>query len=158
KRPVVMLSGGLQQPAAAYAGYARRLASWGILAILRDDPGFTSQSQSLADDIAYVIGTWLPMQNAAANGALVGRVDPTRVGLAGHARGGLTSLLAAEGPLRGKLKGFFGLDPVDNNGAAAANLDVIAIPSVFLGETTDDGSSVGTMACAPADQNFEVLY
>jgi hypothetical protein len=64
----------------------------------------------------------------------------------------MASLLAAEGPLAGHLRGFFGLDPVDNAGGAAAKLGTIAIPSVFLGETTDgDG-------CAPSDQNFDVLW
>jgi hypothetical protein len=148
KYPVVMLSAGLQQPAAAYAPYGRRLASWGIVAVLRDDPGLLSQSQAVADDIAFVVGTWLPG---------VANADATRVGLAGHSRGGMASLLAAKGALHGKVKGFFGLDPVDNAGAAAADLGGIGIPSVFLGETTDDGSG-GGMACAPADQNFRVLY
>src|SRR5205814_1619335 len=55
----------------------------------------------------------------------------------------------------GKLRGFFGLDPVDNAGAAAADLATVAIPTVFLGETTD---GAGAMACAPAEQNFHVLY
>lgn len=148
-RPVVVLSSGLQQPAAAYAPYARRLASWGILTVLRDDPGLLAQSPSVADDLAFVVG-WLP-------GAVAGRVDSTHVGLAGHSRGGMASLLAAEGALAGKLSGFCGLDPVDNSGGAAATLGTIGIPSLFLGETTDDGSG-GGMACAPADQNYAVLY
>jgi hypothetical protein len=146
-RPLVMLSSGLQQPAAAYAPYARRLASWGVIAVLRDDPGVLAQSQSVADDIAFVVG-WLPT-------ALPGRVDAARVGLAGHSRGGMASLLAAEGALHGQLRGFFGLDPVDNAGAAAAALGTIAIATAFLGETTDGG---GSMACAPSDQNYHVLY
>jgi dienelactone hydrolase len=149
-RPLVVLSSGLQQPAAAYAPYARRLASWGILTVLRDDPGLLAQSPSVADDLAFIVG-WLP-------GALAGRVDGAHVGLAGHSRGGMASLLAAEGALAGKLAGFCGLDPVDNNGGAAATLGSIGIPSLFLGETTDDGSGGGGMACAPADQNYQVLY
>lgn len=153
-RPVVLLSSGLQQPAAAYKPYARRLASWGIVAVLRDDPGVLSSSSSLADDIAAVAG-WLP----TAAGALAGRVDGARVGLAGHSRGGQASLLAAEGALHGKLAGFFGLDPVDATPAGGANaraqLAAIAIPTAFLGETTD---GAGGMACAPSDSNFAVLY
>ena len=146
-RPLVVVSSGLQQPGAAYAPYARRLASWGIIAVTRDDPGVLAQAPSVADDIAFVVG-WLPT-------ALPGRVDAAKLGLAGHSRGGMASLLAAEGALHGKLAGFFGLDPVDSNGAAAMSLGAIAIPSVFLGETTD---AAGSMACAPADQNYDVLW
>jgi len=149
-RPLVVVSSGLQQPGAAYAPYAKRLASWGIIAVTRDDPGVLSQSQAVADDIAFVVG-WLP-------GALSGRVDSGKVGLAGHSRGGMASLLAAEGALAGKLAGFFGIDPVDNSGGAAMSLGTIAIPSVFLGETTDGGGSGGSMACAPSDQNYDVLW
>ena len=146
-RPAVILSSGLQQPGAAYAPYARRLASWGIVAVTRDDPGILSQTSAVADDLAFLVG-WLPT-------GLPGRVDSTRIGLAGHSRGGMASLLAAEGALAGKLRGFFGLDPVDNAGAAAAGLGTVAMPSAFLGETTDGG---GSSACAPADQNYDVLY
>ncbi|MGZ5768790.1 MAG: hypothetical protein ACXWJ9_16435, partial [Caldimonas sp.] len=124
--------------------------SWGILTVLRDDPGVLSQTPAVADDIAFLVG-WLP-------GAFSGRIDSAHVGLAGHSRGGMASLLAAEGALAGKLSGFCGLDPVDNNGGAAGTLGTIAIPSLFLGETTDDGSGGGSMACAPADQNYDVLY
>src|SRR5438067_640722 len=58
-RPLVVLSSGLQQPAAAYAPYARRLASWGILTVLGDDPGLLSQSPAVADDLVFVVD-WLP--------------------------------------------------------------------------------------------------
>lgn len=156
-RPVVVISSGLQQPGAAYKPYAHRLATFGILAVTRDDPGVLAQTQSVADDLAFLVATWLPAQNAS--GPLAGRVDAAHVGLAGHSRGGMASLLAAEGALKGKLAGFFGLDPVDNAGGAAAQLGTIAIPSVFLGETTDGGGgSGGSMACAPSDQNYQVLY
>ncbi len=148
-RPLVVVSSGLQQPGAAYAPYAKRLASWGIIAVTRDDPGVLSQTSSVADDLAFVVG-WLP-------GALTGRVDSAKVGLAGHSRGGMASLLAAEGALQGKVVGFFGLDPVDNNGGAAMSLGTIGIPSVFLGETTD-GAGGSMQACAPSDQNYDVLW
>lgn len=37
--PVVILSSGFEQTGMAYAPYANRLASWGIITFLRDDPG-----------------------------------------------------------------------------------------------------------------------
>ena len=58
--PVVSLTPGLQQPEAAYAPYAERLASYGIVVLMRDDPGLLVQSQVIAADLEYVIATWLP--------------------------------------------------------------------------------------------------
>jgi len=146
-RPAVVLTPGLQQPGAAYALYARRLASWGVIAVLRDDPGVLAQPQSVADDITAIVA-WLPTPPE-----LAGRVDTAQVGLAGHSRGGMASLLALAGGA--PARAFFGLDPVDNNGAARAKLPMLTVPTVFLGETTD---GAGTMACAPADQNYAALF
>lgn len=143
-RPAVVLTPGLQQPGAAYAGYAKRLASWGIIAVTRDDPGIAAQPQSVADDITAIVA-WLP--TAAA---LAGRVDTTRVGLAGHSRGGMASLLALGGGVAARA--FFGIDPVDNNGAARAKLPALTVATVFLGETVDGGD------CAPTAQNYDALF
>jgi hypothetical protein len=40
--PLVILSSGFLQKGDAYAPYARRLASWGIITLLRDDPSILS--------------------------------------------------------------------------------------------------------------------
>jgi dienelactone hydrolase len=168
--PVVMLSGGMAQPAAAYLPYAQRLASWGIITILRDDPSFISHGPpppagndvtALADDIGYVVGTWLKQQAMAQpgpNDPLAGRVDIDKIALAGHARGGQTSLYAAENNVKGSVRAFFGLDPIDpttvNAPDARTDLPKIGIPTAFLGETTD--STPG--GCAPAGENYQVLY
>jgi dienelactone hydrolase len=156
--PVVILSSGLQQPAAAYAPYGKRLASWGVIALLRDDPGILGQTSTVVDDVAYLANTWLAAQNADSSSALFGRVDTGRVGLAGHSRGGQVSLLAAEGALKGSTKAVFGLDPVDGSmsGATARGaMATIGVPIAFIGETTD---SSGSSACAPAADNYQVLY
>jgi dienelactone hydrolase len=154
--PVVFLSAGLQQPGAAYAPYARRLASWGIVTLLRDDPGILGPSSAaLVADLGYVVATWLPAQAQAPSGPLAGQLDPTRIGLAGHSRGGQTALFALEGSARGHARAFFGLDPVDsaqNGSESRTQLGSIGVPTVFLGETTDgDG-------CAPSADNYQVLY
>ena len=47
--PVVILSSGFLQKGAAYAPYARRLASWGIITLLRDDPTILSDLGQKAD-------------------------------------------------------------------------------------------------------------
>ncbi len=154
--PVVVLSSGLLQPAAGYAFYGQRLASWGIIALLRDDPGITTQSTTIAADVTYVVGTWLAAQNAASTSKLYQHVDTSKVGLAGHSRGGEVSLLAAEGGAKGLVKGVFGLDPVDGNSGTVAitTIGSIGVPIAFIGETTDSG----TNDCAPSAQNFLSLY
>lgn len=159
--PVVILSSGLQQPAAAYAPYGKRLASWGIVTFTRDDPGIlgSEQSPALAQDVAYIASTFLATANTTASGPLQNKVDSTRVGLAGHSRGGQVSLLAAGGPAKGLVKGVFGIDPVDSAGdggvgEAASVIGSVGVPLAFLGETTDDSST----SCAPAADNYQMLY
>lgn len=152
--PVVSLSPGLQQPAIAYAPYGKRLASWGFVVMMRDDPGVLVQTPTVAADLAYAIGTWLPAANADAQSPLFGKVDAARVGLAGHSRGGQATLVAAEGGLKGKVKAWFGLDPVDSNvsnAQARTNLPQIGIPTTFLGATVSG-------ACSPMADNYTVLY
>ncbi len=156
--PVVVLSSGFFQPGAAYAPYANRLASWGMVTFLRDDPNLGESTANVASDVAYTVATWLAATNADSTSALYGKVDASRVGLVGHSRGGQIALLAAEGGAMGKIQGVFGLDPVDSsqNGTpqARSTLSTIGVALAFLGETTDSGSS----DCAPAADNYQVLY
>jgi hypothetical protein len=63
-------------------------------------------------------------------------------------------LLAAEG-LPGRIRGVFGLDPVDMTFGipkAGAKLANIGIPVAFIGETVD------RFSCAPAWYNYQMLY
>lgn len=161
--PVVILSSGFEQKGAGYAPYASRLASWGIVTLLRDDPGLLSSLTvtDLASDVAYVVNTWLSTTSSDASSALHGKVDATKVGLAGHSRGGQVALLAAEGGAKGKILGVFGLDPVDtltNNVEARTTLASVGVPVAFIGETTDSSGGVGGQPCAPAADNFQVLF
>jgi dienelactone hydrolase len=161
-RPVVVLSSGFVQPALAYAPYAERLASWGIVTLLRNSPGLNESADGLASDVSYLVTTWLPAENSDAKSTLFGRVDVANVGLAGHSEGGQASLLAAEGGLHGKVKGVFGLDPVDTSVdgsvTARASIGTIGVPLAFIGETTDSSGGVAGMPCAPAADNYEVLF
>jgi hypothetical protein len=93
-RPLVFLSSGFTQNALAYGPYAQRLASWGIIALLRSDPGIGEATADVVRDAEYVIDGWLPGQNQQATGPLSGRVDLGKLGLAGHSRGGQVALLA----------------------------------------------------------------
>ena len=158
-RPVVVVCPGYAQPGVAYAPYAERLASYGILVLLRDDPGSFTSSPAAADQLTDEIATWLPAQSAG--GPLAGKLDLTKVGLLGHERGGQIALMAATGGLAGKVVAYFGLDPVDSmaNGATVrAAVPSLAAPSVFMGETADEAAVAGSTACAPAADDYQVLF
>lgn len=150
--PVVYLEAGLLQNADSYLAYGQRLASWGIVCIRRSDPGISANAGNVATDVSSLVTTWLPAQNASSASPLFGLVNVTKVGLAGHSRGGQIVAYAAAGGLKGKIKGLFGIDPVDSGAnAAATGLSAIGVPTAFLGETT-------STSCAPTANNYTVFY
>ena len=107
----------------------------------------------LAFDVLYEVSTWLSAINADPGGALYGKVDTKRVGLAGHSYGARIALVVGEA-LPGLIKGVFGLDPVDLSARAPARpkLANIGIPVAFIGETTN------RFSCAPGWFNYKALY
>ncbi len=169
--PVVIFSSGFMQRGIAYAPYARRLASWGIIAFLQDDATLDPPAKARFPDeappdynptiaeigvqaVSHQATAWLAAINADAKSPLHGLVDASRIGLAGHSRGAQIALLAAEG-LPGRIKGVFGLDPVDmafGVPKAGARLANIGVPVAFIGETAD------RLSCAPAWFNYRALY
>ncbi|MCC7385364.1 MAG: hypothetical protein IT384_26175 [Deltaproteobacteria bacterium] len=154
--PVVSLSPGLQQTTAGYVSYAERLASHGIITVMRDDPGLRVDTTVVTADIAHVVMTWLAAQSSDSQSVLYNQVDLTRVGLAGHSRGGKASLIAAEAPLLGRVRAWFGIDPVDSavlagGVQARTNLATVGVPTAFLGASVS-----GT--CSPAADNYAVLF
>lgn len=153
---VVYFGPGTQQPASSYDEYFKRLASWGIIVIARDDPGPQTPTPELVDDLDYLVKTWLPEQNGDSTSAFFGRVDLARVGVAGHSRGGKTTLLAAEGPLKGSVRAYFGVDTIDatfiDDGVyAITDVANVGIPTVFL------VASVSGF-CSPANSNGRGMY
>jgi hypothetical protein len=146
--PVVSINCGTQQVNAAYAPYAKRLASYGILTLVQDDEGALAPTPNVVDDLVYVMTTYVPMSLASS-------ADMKHVGLSGHSRGGKATLLAAENALKGKVVAWFGLDPIDvdflGTPGALPNIGTIGIPLGFAGATVSSN-------CSPASANYEVYY
>lgn len=155
-RPVVSLSPGLLQPREAYRPYGERLASHGVIVVVRDDPGVLTDTQTVADGIVTIATTWLDAENADSASPLFGRVDQSRLGLAGHSRGGKASLVAAEQGLHDVASAWFGLDPVDASEFAGGAMARDALPD--LGMATGFFGAEVTSSCSPADDNYHVLF
>jgi pimeloyl-ACP methyl ester carboxylesterase len=154
--PLVLLSPGFTIDRKEYASYATRLATYGLVAVLQNSPQEFNHATYRDDTIALL--TWLGAPTGRDAGRLLGRVDLTRAGLAGHSLGGKISILVAAKDAR--VKALFGIDPVDaNTPPALPEIGKIKLPTgvplAMVGETT---SKSGGMPCTPAAGNYEALY
>jgi dienelactone hydrolase len=158
--PVIVVAHGLALQASEYYGYVTRLASFGYVALTVDYPvSLTSVDNTTeADDLIAGLD-W------AKSNATVGKIaDTDTAGMTGHSLGGKDALLAAT--MDPRVKAAILLDPVDGGGPSGCTaptcvevaplLAKLAIPTGFLGETIDATST--TMACAPADANYQTFY
>jgi hypothetical protein len=158
--PVVVIGHGFQLPATQYHKYVEHLASFGYVALTADYPTdfFGPDNPGNAADMLAGLD-W-----AAA--ALPGEANTALAGMTGHSLGGKVSLLAAT--MDPRVKASIVLDPVDGGGGPGGDcqppgcVDVsalmpgLAIPTGFLGETTD--SMGGFQPCAPAAENYATFY
>ncbi len=159
--PVIVVAHGFQLTPDKYYGYVRRLASFGYVAMTVDFPTsfFGNDNPQEAKDLAAALD-WA----ANKGGVLAGKVDAKNAGICGHSLGGKVAFLATT--IEPRFKAAIGLDPVDGGGPTGCNppqcVDVtdaigkLAIPSGFVGETTD--SAGGMQPCAPKMNNFETFY
>ncbi len=158
--PIVVFAHGFQLPMSQYYAYVTRLASFGYVALTADFPtSFAGNDNPReAKDLVGAID-W------AKSDATVGpKSDDSRVGMSGHSLGGKLALLAATYDPR--VKAAFVLDPVDSGGPSGCTqpqcvvvkdlMPGLAIPTGFVGETTDSTGSF--QACAPAADNFTTFY
>jgi predicted dienelactone hydrolase len=149
--PLVVISPGFQQGRSQYDSYCRHLATWGYIAIARDNTGGLAPNHDLiARQTSGVIG-W-----AIATAPWRASVDAAKVGVAGHSLGGKTSLLAASRDAR--IKVVVGWDPVDSNSPSVApeRMPLITAPVVLLGETLN--GSGGFQPCAPSAENYHQFF
>lgn len=155
--PVVLISPGFTLDRKLYQSYAERLASYGIIAVLQKSRSEFSHTTYRDETIALL--DWVVNPTGFGAARLAGRVDKSRIGLAGHSLGGKISLMVAAKDAR--IKALFAIDPVDTGFPQArseiGNIKLAPeIPTAFLGETVSKVG--GFMPCTPSDSNFEVLY
>lgn len=161
--PVVFIAPAFQIAASQYIGYAKRLATHGIVGVTVEYPQQLDRKQ-LRD--AQNLEAALSWAASGPGAALSGKLDAARVGVMGHSRGGKAAVLAA---LRdSRFKAVLGLDPIDSKPPfgscptadcpdASEEIRLLTVPSAFLGETTDATPSFGA-ACAPAADNYTTFF
>jgi pimeloyl-ACP methyl ester carboxylesterase len=154
--PLVVLSPGFTIDRKQYTHYGARLASYGLVAVLQNSGNELNHAAYRDGTIALL--NWLASPTGTDATRLQGRLDLTRLGLAGHSLGGKISVLVAAQDTR--IKALFGIDPVDGNTPPA--LPVVGkielptgIPLAFIGETISES---GTPPCAPAGENYAAFY
>ncbi len=165
--PLILFLPGFQLNTSQYAGTLRHLASHGFIVVgANPAASFLSVSHvNMAADGRAVIGWATSMAPFASS------VDATRIGVAGHSLGGKVSTLITMDDDR--IDALFAIDPVDGDpsplggGGSRDRPDLVpsrgaevTVPAGFLGETTNGtaGGGFGSMACAPAAQNFTQFY
>lgn len=158
--PVVVVGHGFQLPASQYYKYLDHLASFGYIALTADFPTGFFGPDNPGNAEAMIAGIdWAESKF----GSLASAGD---VGMTGHSLGGKVALLAAT--MDPRIKASIVLDPVDGGGGpgggcqppgcvdVSALMPGLAIPTGFLGETTD--AMGGFQPCAPAAENYSTFY
>lgn len=159
--PVVVFAHGFQLASSLYYSYVKHLASFGYVAIAADYPApfFPANHALPAKDLSGVLDWALSAVGTPVNG----RADPNLAGVSGHSLGGKLAILAASDDAR--FKATITFDPVNSSVLcnatdcpdAKARLP-FAIPTAFVGETTDEVAGFGGQACAPKTDNFLAFY
>ena len=166
-RPLVVFSHGFLLAPARYRSYGDQLASHGFVVALPALPMslLGTAHARLADDVRLVVDEMIRSTEDPEH-RLFGRIDPTRIGLAGHSLGGKVSLLEAVEDKRIRAVGV--LDPVDSGSplvddperypsVAPELMPEIAVPVLFVG--AELGSVlVAFTPCAPEDENYQRFY
>jgi pimeloyl-ACP methyl ester carboxylesterase len=156
--PLAVIAHGFMLPPTQYENYARRLASFGWVAVTPDFPTslFSPNHRANALDLLGVVD-W-----AAGAPQLAGLVDTARTAMLGHSLGGKVALLAAV--LDSRVRAVVGLDPVDTVPLGCSPTDCpdvsslmpgLTIPTLLLGEILD---ATGLQPCAPAADNYTTFY
>jgi len=165
--PLVVFNHGFLLRGEYYRSYGEHLASHGFVVALPTFPmSFLSVHHvELARDVRFVIDHCLDA-NEDPGYDLFGRIDPERIGVAGHSLGGKLSLLAAVDDDRIRVAAL--LDPVDTGNplfkdeekwpsVAPERMPDLHIPLLFIGAELGR-EVVFFSACAPEDDNYERFF
>ncbi len=155
--PAIVLLHGFQIEGQLYYGTAEHIASFGYIVCVPEYPaGLRPNHVQNADEVRGTID-WLLASSFA------GRIDTTKIGVAGHSLGGKIGVLAAKSDSR--IKAYLGLDPVDGarfcnaqNCPDGTEMLPLTIPMGILGETIDEMAGRSGQACAPAEENYRTFY
>ncbi|HPQ68025.1 MAG TPA: dienelactone hydrolase family protein [bacterium] len=170
---VVLVVHGFSGTRAMVREYARRLATWGYIAIAPQLP-YTSPVALLkishtesTKDLLFILNT-VCCEHEQSDSVFFGRVDRARLGAVGHSMGGKLSVNAAL--LDGALGAVAGLDPVDGAGPIPVGPDdpdfpdltpdrvgALTIPTLYLGGEVS-GTPVLGQACAPTEENYHEFF
>jgi len=109
--PLIVLTGGWNQPRIANEGYAVQLAQWGYVVAVRFLPTFSLELPLLdqAEELSAVID-WCAEQNETSDSPLFGAVDTSNVGTAGHSMGATLSAMVPT--LEPRIKAVVALDAI----------------------------------------------
>jgi predicted dienelactone hydrolase len=162
----VVFSHGFQLTGDVYEAFGNRMASHGIIGVFPSygDSLFTPLAHTELATLVSRMLDWSVAQSTTRGSRLFGQVDTTRLGAAGHSRGGKQSILATiEDPRIGAVFGVdpvdsgppFGSDPVRYPSVTPERMDELTVPAAFLGAGRSAG---GFQACAPAADNYHAYY
>lgn len=165
--PLVVFNHGFLLSSLGYLSYGRHLASHGFVVAMPSFPTsfLRVHHVRLAEDVRFVIDSLLEATADEAH-PLFGRIDPERIGGAGHSLGGKLSLF--EAVTDDRVRAIAVLDPVDegnpiwNNpklypSVAPELMPELEIPLMFIG--AELGKVLVTFSpCAPEDENYERFF
>jgi len=165
RAPLVLFRHGFQLSTSNYTTSLRQLASHGFVVVGVDTDNGDFLGFGAATNLEEQAATIAALDWAISSAPFAASVDGSRVGVAGHSRGGkvATQIAAAESRIDATLL----LDPVNGCGPGAdysadcpdvtspAIAGSIATPIGVMGETNN---GTGAMACAPLAQNYQTIY
>ncbi|MDD5034563.1 MAG: hypothetical protein PHE55_07365 [Methylococcaceae bacterium] len=143
--PAIVFLPGRMAPDDQYESYGRALASRGFVVAMHGWYSPFTSDKELARD-ASIIADWLIRTY---------RVDPDRIGIAGHSMGGKDAVFAAV--QYGKFAGVVAIDPDDNGRVSVVHelLIHLRVPLLLIGaEVAWRASSV----CAPQATNYRRFF
>jgi pimeloyl-ACP methyl ester carboxylesterase len=153
--PAMVFLPGFKIDSQSYAQTTKYLASHGFVVIRADPPGglLSANHEEMSLDASAAID-WA----ADAKGQLQGKVDITKIGVAGHSMGGKLATMTAIRDSR--VKALFAIDPVNlrDPDVVGSSIKDLKVPFGLVGETTDAVGPFLRPAVAPKEANYQTFF